>query len=85
MKKTLIIAAIFAAAACCGPKPAGNTVVSPDGSLKVTVDAPDGVLMYNVVKDNDTIIANSRLGFELMGGNVLGVIDAFGVRGCTRS
>ena len=71
MKKTLLIAAIFAAAACV--RPATNTVTSPDGSLKVTVDAPDGVLCYNVVKDNDTIISNSRLGFELMGGNILGI------------
>lgn len=73
MKKTLIIAAIIAAASCCAPAPAGNTVTSPDGSLKVTVDAPDGILCYNVVKDNDTIISNSRLGFELMGGNLLGI------------
>ena len=74
MKKT-IIAALAAAAiftACSAPTQTGNTVTSPDGSLKVTVDAVDGTLCYNVVKDNDTIISNSRLGFELMGGNVLG-------------
>ena len=71
MKKTIIAALTIVIITSC-TQPATNTVASPDGSLKVTVDAVDGNLCYNVVKDNDTIIRNSRLGFELMGGNVLG-------------
>ena len=73
MKKIIITIITLAALAACTTAQTGNTVASPDGSLKVTVDAVDGTLCYNVVKDNDTIISNSRLGFELMGGNILGV------------
>ena len=73
MKKIIIAIITLAALSACCSTQTGNTVVSPDGSLKVTVDAVDGLLCYNVVKDNDTILTNSRLGFELMGGNVLGI------------
>ncbi|MBP5172104.1 MAG: glycoside hydrolase family 97 catalytic domain-containing protein, partial [Bacteroidales bacterium] len=73
MKKIIIAIITLAALAACTTAQTGNTVASPDGSLKVTVDAVEGNLCYNVVKDNDTIISNSRLGFELMGGNILGV------------
>lgn len=73
MKKILTAASLAVIiASCTYPKPEGNTISSPDGRLSVTVDAVDGTLCYNVVKDGDTLLTDSRLGFELMGGNILG-------------
>lgn len=51
----------------------GSTVCSPDGSLQLSVLTEDGVLKYSVSKDGECIVEPSRLGFELMGGNVLGI------------
>ncbi len=59
------------AVACSNSAP-DSSVTSPDGSLKVSVFTSGGNLYYNAVKDRDTIIRPSRLGFLLMGDNTLG-------------
>ena len=56
-------------ASCCEK---GNTVSSPDGRLSVTVETVDGVLHWSVSRDGAQIVEPSPMGFELMGGNVLG-------------
>lgn len=68
---TLLSAGLLFACTSAGDKK-GNSVTSPDGSLVVSIDTPDGNLSYTVLKDGDTIVKPSRLGFELMGGDILG-------------
>lgn len=71
MRKIAIIGLAAALAASCAQSQE-PVVSSPDGSLQVRIEDEDGVLRYSVSKDGECIVLPSRLGFELMGGNILG-------------
>ena len=45
---------------------------SPDGRIKVSVQTEGGQLSYSISQDSESLIVPSKLGFELMGGNILG-------------
>ena len=45
---------------------------SPDGRIKVSVQTEGGQLSYSISQDSEILIVPSKLGFELMGGNILG-------------
>lgn len=74
MKKLVIVVASVALAlsSCGGNSSKKPEISSPDGRTKVSVQTIEGVLSYMVERDGEQVIAPSVLGFELMGGNILG-------------
>lgn len=59
--------------AACGSHSTSEPVAtSPDGRIKVSVQTEGGQLSYSVSQDSEILIVPSKLGFELMGGNILG-------------
>lgn len=66
----LVALAILAVTSCA--KDDEPVVKSPDGSIAVKVETIDNQLYYSVSVDGEDVVLPSRLGFELMGGNILG-------------
>lgn len=66
----LVALAILALTSCA--KDNEPVVKSPDGSIAVKVETIDNQLYYSVNVDGEEVVLPSRLGFELMGGNILG-------------
>lgn len=66
----LVALAILALTSCA--KDDEPVVKSPDGSIAVKVETIDNQLYYSVRVDGEDVVLPSRLGFELMGGNILG-------------
>lgn len=59
--------------AACGSHSTSEPVAtSPDGRIKVSVQTEGGQLTYSISQDSESLIVPSKLGFELMGGNILG-------------
>lgn len=59
--------------AACGSHSTSEPVAtSPDGRIKVSVQTEGGQLIYSISQDSEILIVPSKLGFELMGGNILG-------------
>lgn len=59
--------------AACGSQSTSEPVAtSPDGRIKVSVQTEGGQLSYSISQDSEILIVPSKLGFELMGGNILG-------------
>lgn len=59
--------------AACGSHSTSEPVAtSPDGRIKVSVQTEGGQLSYSISQDSESLIVPSKLGFELMGGNILG-------------
>ena len=59
--------------AACGSHSTSEPVAtSPDGRIKVSVQTEGGQLSYSISQDSEILIVPSKLGFELMGGNILG-------------
>ncbi len=77
MRRFSILFATALAVLACGCNKVSTisfdkSVSSPDGSLSVSFGiAPDGSPMYQLVRKGKTVIAPSRLGFELTDGNWL--------------
>ena len=73
MKRLIVILSVILALQSCKNNSSDEPVAfSPDGRIKVSVQTIDGVLTYSVSQDGDSLIVPSVLGFELMGGNILG-------------
>ena len=73
MKRSIVIlSAVLALLSCKNNSLDEPVAFSPDGRIKVSVQTIDGVLTYSVSQDGDSLIVPSVLGFELMGGNILG-------------
>lgn len=66
----LVALAILALTSCA--KDEEPVVKSPDGSIAVKVETIENQLYYSVSVDGEDVVLPSRLGFELMGGNILG-------------
>lgn len=59
--------------AACGSHSTSEPVAtSPDGRIKVSIQTEGGQLSYSISQDSESLIVPSKLGFELMGGNILG-------------
>lgn len=67
-RKLYLLGFIFIILSSCKPKNE-NVVVSPDGSVKATVELQDGKLFYKVDKGQKVILNNSQLGFKLQSGD----------------
>ena len=73
MKKIVVLLSGVLALAACGSHSTSEPVAtSPDGRIKVSVQTEGGQLSYSISQDSEILIVPSRLGFELMGGNILG-------------
>ena len=73
MKKIVVLlSGILALAACGSHSTSEPVVISPDGRIKVSVQTEGGQLSYSISQDSESLIVPSKLGFELMGGNILG-------------
>ncbi len=73
MKKIVILLSGVLALAACGSHSTSEPVAtSPDGRIKVSVQTEGGQLSYSISQDSEILIVPSKLGFELMGGNILG-------------
>lgn len=73
MKKIVVLLSGVLALAACGSHSTGEPVAtSPDGRIKVSVQTEGGQLSYSISQDSESLIVPSKLGFELMGGNILG-------------
>lgn len=73
MKKIVVLLSGVLALAACGSHSTSEPVAtSPDGRIKVSVQAEGGQLSYSISQDSESLIVPSKLGFELMGGNILG-------------
>ena len=73
MKKIVVLLSGVLALAACGSHSTSEPVAtSPDGRSKVSVQTEGGQLSYSISQDSEILIVPSKLGFELMGGNILG-------------
>lgn len=73
MKKIVVLLSGVLALAACGSHSTSESVAtSPDGRIKVSVQTEGGQLSYSISQDSESLIVPSKLGFELMGGNILG-------------
>lgn len=73
MKKIVVLLSGVLALAACGSHSTSEPVAtSPDGRIKVSVQMEGGQLSYSISQDSESLIVPSKLGFELMGGNILG-------------
>ena len=73
MKKIVVLLSGLLALAACGSHSTSEPVAtSPDGRIKVSVQTEGGQLSYSISQDSEILIVPSKLGFELMGGNILG-------------
>ena len=73
MKKIVVLLSGVLALAACGSHYTSEPVAtSPDGRIKVSVQTEGGQLSYSISQDSEILIVPSKLGFELMGGNILG-------------
>ena len=73
MKKIVVVLSGVLALAACGSHSTSEPVAtSPDGRIKVSVQTEGGQLSYSISQDSEILIVPSKLGFELMGGNILG-------------
>ena len=73
MKKIVVLLSGVLALAACGSHSTSEPVAtSPDGKIKVSVQTEGGQLSYSISQDSESLIVPSKLGFELMGGNILG-------------
>lgn len=73
MKKIVVLlSGVFALAACGSHSTSEPVATSPDGRIKVSVQTEGGQLSYSISQDSEILIVPSKLGFELMGGNILG-------------
>lgn len=73
MKKIVVLLSGVLALAACGSHSTSEPVAtSPDGRIKVSVQTEGGQLSYSISQDSESLIVPSKLGFELMGGNILG-------------
>lgn len=73
MKKIVVLLSGVLALAACGSQSTSEPVAtSPDGRIKVSVQTEGGQLSYSISQDSEILIVPSKLGFELMGGNILG-------------
>lgn len=73
MKKIVVLLSGILALAACGSHSTSEPVaISPDGRIKVSVQTEGGQLSYSISQDSESLIVPSKLGFELMGGNILG-------------
>lgn len=73
MKKIVVLLSGVLALAACGSHSTNEPVAtSPDGRIKVSVQTEGGQLSYSISQDSESLIVPSKLGFELMGGNILG-------------
>lgn len=73
MKKIVVLLSGVLALAACGSHSTSEPVAtSPDGRIKVSVQTEGGQLFYSISQDSESLIVPSKLGFELMGGNILG-------------
>ena len=73
MKKIVVLLSGVLALAACGSHSTSEPVAtSPDGRIKVSVQTEGGQLSYSIYQDSEILIVPSKLGFELMGGNILG-------------
>lgn len=71
MKKYIlaVFVSAFVAVSCNSSAP---LVSSPDGTLTVKIEAPNGNLQYSALKDGEPILTASQLGFVLKDGTTLG-------------
>ena len=72
MKKIVLLSGVLALAACGSHSTSEPVATSPDGRIKVSVQTEGGQLSYSISQDSEILIVPSKLGFELMGGNILG-------------
>ena len=73
MKKIVVLLSGVLALAACGSHSTSEPVAtSPDGRIKVSVQTEGGQISYSISQDSEILIVPSKLGFELMGGNILG-------------
>lgn len=73
MKKIVVLLSGVLALAACGSHSTSEPVAtSPDGRIKVSVQTEGGQLSYSISQDSEILMVPSKLGFELMGGNILG-------------
>ncbi len=73
MKKIVVLLSGVLALAACGSHSTSEPVAtSPDGRIKVSVQTEGGQLSYSISQVSEILIVPSKLGFELMGGNILG-------------
>ena len=73
MKEIVVLLSGVLALAACGSHSTSEPVAtSPDGRIKVSVQTEGGQLSYSISQDSESLIVPSKLGFELMGGNILG-------------
>ena len=73
MKKIVVLlSGILALVACRSHSTSEPVATSPDGRIKVSVQTEGGQLSYSISQDSESLIVPSKLGFELMGGNILG-------------
>ena len=73
MKKIVVLLSGVLALAARGSHSTSEPVAtSPDGRIKVSVQTEGGQLSYSISQDSEILIVPSKLGFELMGGNILG-------------
>ena len=73
MKKIVVLLSGVLELAACGSHSTSEPVAtSPDGRIKVSVQTEGGQLSYSISQDSEILIVPSKLGFELMGGNILG-------------
>ena len=73
MKKIVVLLSGVLALAACGSHSTSEPVAtSPDGRIKVSVQTEGGQFSYSISQDSEILIVPSKLGFELMGGNILG-------------
>lgn len=73
MKKIVVLLSGVLALAACGSHSTSEPVAtSPDGRIKVSVQTEGGQLSYSISQDSEILIVPSKLGFEFMGGNILG-------------
>ena len=75
MKKILLASAALAVAVSCDNASSrvasieGETQNSPDGKLELVFSVENGTPMYSLSYGGETVVAPSRLGFELLGEN----------------
>lgn len=73
MKKIVVfLSGVLVLAACGSHSTSEPVATSPDGRIKVSVQTEGGQLSYSISQDSESLIVPSKLGFELMGGNILG-------------
>ena len=68
----VLLSGVLALAACGSHSTSEPVATSPDGRIKVSVQTEGGQLSYSISQDSEILIVPSKLGFELMGGNILG-------------